>query len=155
MSITNFSLLKERFDFIVERDSSDHLAVNCPVEHFATFFSALRDDFGYDLLSCVTAVDWDVQSPRFTGIYHLLSTATHQYIRIAVDCLDDINPSLPTLSNLFPAADWHERETYDLMGIIFEGHPNLERILMPLDWIGHPLRKDYTLDDPRLVWNER
>ena len=145
MSITNFSLLKERFDFIVERDSSDHLAVNCPVEHFATFFSALRDDFGYDLLSCVTAVDWDVQSPRFTGIYHLLSTATHQYIRIAVDCLDDINTSLPTLSNLFPAADWHERETYDLYGIRYTNHPNMRRILMWDDYPYYPLRKDYPL----------
>ncbi|MCA9807560.1 MAG: NADH-quinone oxidoreductase subunit C, partial [Cyanobacteria bacterium HKST-UBA06] len=52
-------------------------------------------------------------------------------------------------------ADWHEREAYDLFGIQFDGHPNLKRILMPDDWVGHPLRKDYTVDDPRLVWNER
>ncbi|MDP4694602.1 MAG: NADH-quinone oxidoreductase subunit C, partial [Opitutales bacterium] len=107
--------------------------------------SALRDDFGYDMLIDVTAVDWDVQSPRFTGIYHFLSTTKHEYIRIAADCTDDINPALPSLTGLYPAANWHERETYDLMGITYEGHPDLRRILMWDSYPYHPLRKDFPL----------
>ena len=56
---------------------------------------------------------------------------------------------------IWHAADWHERESYDLLGIHYDGHTNLTRILMPNDWLGHPLRKDYKVNDPRLVWNER
>ena len=130
MAENNFALLKERFDYLTERDSADHLAVNCPVDRFIELVTALRDELGYDLLLDVTAVDWDVDSPRFTGIYHILSTTHHEYIRIAVDCVDDIHPSLPSLTGLYAAANWHERETYDLMGIHYEGHPNLKRIPM-------------------------
>ena len=145
MATTDFALLQERFDYLEARDSADHLAVNCPAERLIELCTALRDEFGYDLLNCVTAIDWDAQSPRFTGVYHILSTSTHEYIRIAVDCADDIAPSLPSLSALYPAADWHERETFDLYGIRFEGHPNLSRILMWDDYPYHPLRKDFPL----------
>lgn len=145
MANTDFALLKERFEFLTERDSADHLAVNCPAAHFIEFATALRDDFGFDLLNDVTAIDWDVQSPRFTGIYHILSTTKHEYIRIAVNCEDDINPALPSVSGLFPAALWHERETFDLFGIRYEGHPDLKRILMWDDYPYHPLRKDFPL----------
>jgi NADH-quinone oxidoreductase subunit C len=146
MSHANFAPLKERFDYLTERDSADHLAVNCPAEHLLAFATALRDDFGYDLLVDVTAVDWDAQtSPRFTGIYHILSTTRHEYIRIAADCPDDAAPALPSLALLFPAANWHERETYDMMGIHYEGHPDLKRILMWPDYPYHPLRKEFPL----------
>ncbi len=145
MADNEFALLKERFEFLTERDSADHLAVNCPAEKMIEFFTALRDEFAYDLLVDVTAVDWDAQSPRFTGIYHILSTIKHEYIRVAVDCEDDINPSLPSVATLYPAANWHERETYDLMGIRYEGHPDLKRILMWDDYPYHPLRKEFPL----------
>jgi NADH-quinone oxidoreductase subunit C len=146
MSHANFAPLKERFDYLTERDSADHLAVNCPAEHLLAFATALRDDFGYDLLVDVTAVDWDAQtSPRFTGIYHILSTTQHEYIRIAADCPDDAAPALPSLALLFPAANWHERETYDMMGIHYEGHPDLKRILMWPDYPYHPLREEFPL----------
>jgi len=134
-----------RFDYITERASSDHLAINCPADHLLELCQALRDDFGFNMLIDVTAVDWDVQSPRFTGIYHLLSTSKYDYLRIAVDCLDDINPTLPSLTGLFAAANWHERETYDLMGIKYAGHPDLRRILMWDEYPYHPLRKDFPL----------
>ena len=145
MADNDFALLKERFEYLTERDSADHLAVNCPVDKFIEFTTALRDELGYDLLVDVTGIDWDAKSPRFTGIYHILSTTKHEYIRIAVDCADDINPTLPSVAGLFPAANWHERETYDLLGIRYEGHPNLKRILMWDDYPYHPLRKDFPL----------
>jgi NADH-quinone oxidoreductase subunit C len=145
MAESEFAQLKERFDYLSKRESADHLAVNCPADQLVEFCTALRDDLGYDLLLDVTAVDWDAQSPRFTGIYHLLSTTKHVYLRIAVDCTDDVSPSLPTLCGLFAAANWHERETYDLMGIRYEGHPDMRRILMWDEYPYHPLRKDFPL----------
>lgn len=145
MADNDFALLKERFEYLTERDSADHLAVNCPVDQLIEFATALRDELAYDLLVDVTGIDWDAESPRFTGIYHIFSTTKHEYIRVAVDCADDINPSLPSLAELYPAANWHERETYDLLGIRYEGHPNLKRILMWDDYPYHPLRKDFPL----------
>lgn len=145
MAESEFAQLKQRFDYLTERESADHLAVNCPAEKLVELCTALRDDSGYDLLVDVTAVDWDAQSPRFTGIYHLLSTNRHEYLRIAVDCADDIQPSLPSLCGVFAAANWHERETYDLMGIRYEGHPDLRRILMWDAYPYHPLRKEFPL----------
>lgn len=145
MSKNDLSLLEERFDFVSLRESSDHSAVNCPADKLIEVCVCLRDELGYDMLVDVTAIDWDANSPRFTGIYHFLSTTKHQYLRVAADCKDDINPSLPSLTELYPAADWHERETYDLMGIHYEGHPDLKRILMWDDYPYHPLRKDFPL----------
>jgi len=145
MAESDLAQLTERFDFISERKSSDHPALNCPAGMLVDFCRALRDDFGYDMLVDVTAIDWDVQSPRFTGIYHFLSTTKHLYLRIAVDCTDDLKPSLPSLTELYAAANWHERETFDLMGIHYEGHPNLTRILMWDSYPYHPLRKDFPL----------
>jgi NADH-quinone oxidoreductase subunit C len=97
------------------------------------------------MLVDVTGIDWDAQSPRFTGIYHFLSTTKHEYLRVAADCTDDINPALPSLTGLYASANWHERETYDLMGIRYEGHPDLTRILMWDAYPYHPLRKDFPL----------
>ncbi len=109
----------------------------------------LRDTCYFDLLLSCSAVDW---KDRLESVYHLYSTTKHTYLAFKVDAVDAHSPSLtPT----WEAADWHEREGYDLMGIHYDGHPNLVRILMPDDWLGHPLRKDYKMEDPRLVWNER
>jgi len=142
MTASDLALLNERFEYLTARDSADHSAVNCPADKLIELCTALRDEFGYDMLIDVTAVDWDAQSPRFTGIYHFLSTAKHEYLRVAVD---DIHPALPSLCALYAAANWHERETYDLMGIRYEGHPNLRRILMWDEYPYHPLRKDFPL----------
>lgn len=101
----------------------------------------LRDDseMGFDLLRIVTGVDW---KDRISAVYHLYSTRLNHEVTIRVD-LDRANPRIESVSDIWPAADWHERETFDLMGIVFEGHPNMTRILLPDDWPGHPLRKDY------------
>ena len=77
MAESDLAQLTERFEFLTERASSDHLALNCPADKLTELCTALRDDFGYDLLLDVTGVDWDVASPRFTGIYHFLSTTKH------------------------------------------------------------------------------
>lgn len=145
MTASEFALIQERFGYTTERESADHQAINCPSDRLIELCTALRDEFNYDMLVDVTAVDWDAASPRFTGIYHLLSTTAHEYLRIAVDCQDDIEPTLPSLCDLYPAANWHERETYDLMGIRYAGHPDLRRILMWDDYPYHPLRKDFPL----------
>lgn len=145
MSTSELAPLQARFEYLTERASADHLAVNCPADKLLELATGLRDEFAYELLIDVTAVDWDAQSPRFTGIYHFLSTTKHVYLRVAADCPDDIHPSLPSISAVYPAANWHERETYDLMGIHYENHPNLKRILMWDAYPYHPLRKDFPL----------
>jgi len=111
----------------------------------------LRDNNAaqFDLLLSVSGVDW---KDRLEAVYHLYSTKSFQKMVLKVTAVDD---KIPSVVSVWQTADWHERETYDLFGIIFEGHPNLKRILMPSDWIGFPMRKDYKVDDPRLVWNER
>jgi NADH-quinone oxidoreductase subunit C len=110
----------------------------------------LRDDCGFDLLLSCAAVDW---KDRLESVYHFYSTTKFVYLTVKVTANE--NGHSPSLMPIWHAADWHEREAYDLMGIHYDGHTNLTRILMPNDWLGHPLRKDYKMDDPRLVWNER
>jgi NADH-quinone oxidoreductase subunit C len=78
-------------------------------------------------------------------VWHLYSSTKHVWVRLAADCLDDANPSMPTTSGLWAGANWHERECYDLMGIKFEGHPDLRRILMWEGYPWHPLRKEFPL----------
>jgi NADH-quinone oxidoreductase subunit C len=110
---------------------------------------ALRDADGlhYNFLADITAVDWPEREPRFDVVYHLLSLETHAVIRLKVRVGDEDTPQpeVPTVTTVWPAADWYEREIFDLFGIRFAGHPNLTRILMPPDWVGHPLRKDYPI----------
>ena len=102
----------------------------------------LREDPGlsFDFLSSVTATDWPGRAPRYWVVYELFSTAHHHRLRVKVGLAED-DARLPSVTGMFPTADWHEREVFDFYGIVFDGHPNLRRILMPDDWVGHPLRK--------------
>ena len=106
----------------------------------------LRDDedMQFALLSDVTAVDYLPQEPRFVVVYHLLSPVHRRRLRLHVT-VSEAEVELPSVTGIWPGADWYEREVYDMFGISFTGHPNLRRILMPEDWEGHPLRKDYPL----------
>jgi len=137
--------LQPRFEGLEPRPSADHPSVQCPVKFLLPLIECLRDEFDYSMLMDVTAVDWDKESPRFSTVYHLFSIANCRYIRVVTNCDDDENPSVPSISALFPAADWHERETFDMFGIRFEGHPDLRRILMWDEYPYHPLRKEFPL----------
>lgn len=135
-----------RFPAATPRPSKDHPALNVPAADALAVLQFLRDEQGYDFLTDLTAIDWSAEkSPRFTVVWHLYSSTKHVWVRLAADCLDDANPSMPTSSQLFPTADWHERECYDLLGVKFEGHPDLRRILMWEGYPHHPLRKEFPL----------
>ena len=104
----------------------------------------LRDDPELELDACmsVSAVDRPGQDPRFWLAYELRSVARHHRLRVKVGVPED-EAWVPSVVALFPTANWHERETFDFFGIDFHGHPDLTRILLPDDWEGYPLRKDY------------
>ena len=106
----------------------------------------LRDqpDLSFGFLSSVTATDHPGKDPRFWVVYELRSVEHAHRLRVKVG-LPSEDPHVPSVVPLFPTADWHERETWDLFGVVFDDHPDLDRILLPDDWEGHPLRKDEEL----------
>jgi NADH-quinone oxidoreductase subunit C len=101
---------------------------------------------GFDFCSDVTASDWPTRPQRFDVIYCLFSTRHRKRVRLKVRAAE--TEPVPSVSSIWPAANWLEREVYDLFGVNFTGHPNRKRILMPDDWQGHPQRKDYPLEGP-------
>ena len=102
----------------------------------------------FNYLSDVTCVDWHPSEPRFEVIYHLLSIPHKERVRLKVR-LSGENPALDSITPIWPGANYFEREIFDLFGIRFNGHPYLRRILMPENWEGHPLRKDYPVEGYR------
>ena len=110
---------------------------------------------GFEMLSALTAVDyWPEEQPRFHVIYEFTSVSKALRLEIRVP-VPGINPSVPTVSAIYRNANWRERELWDMFGIKAQGHPDLRRILMPADWEGHPLRKDYPLgyEEPQFTFN--
>ncbi len=116
-----------------------------PAEWLATA-TRLKAD-GFDLLCDLTCVDWHPEPDRFEIVCQLYSTQTQGWQRFKTRCSEAAPP--PTLSILWPSANWFEREVFDLFGVRFAGHPNLTRMMMPDDWVGHPLRKDYPTEGYR------
>ena len=104
----------------------------------------LRDQLGFEQLSMITASDSWPEEPRFSVVYQLHSLTQAARLRLKVRLAGD-DAALPTVEGVYPNANWYEREGYDLFGMVFEGSHDLRRILMPADWEGHPLRKDYPL----------
>ena len=102
-----------------------------------------RDDEKFDMLVDLTAVDWPKREKRFDVILILYSFAKNERVRLKAHA-GETEP-VPSVCEIWPAANWLERECYDMFGIVFEGHPKLTRILMPDEWQGHPLRKDYDI----------
>src|SRR5437899_1384033 len=110
----------------------------------------LRDDSGcaFNFLSDITCVDWYPAEPRFEVVYHLLSISHRERVRLKVR-LNSSSPVVESLTAVWPGANYFEREVFDLFGVRFNGHPYLRRLLMPEDWEGYPLRKDYPVEGYR------
>ena len=124
-------------------------------EQIVETLTLLRDTYKFELLSALTATDyWPHGSPRFHVIYQLSSLAENVTMQIRVPVNGD-QPKVPTVTRVYDLANWREREVADMFGIEFEGHPDPRRILMPQDWKGHPLRKDYPLgyEEPQFTFN--
>ena len=124
------------------------LTIHVRRERLLEVAQTLRDDPGlrFELLSSVSGVDYpdDPTGRRLHSVMHLTSMTYRRRLRLEVS-VPESDPVVPSLTSIWPTADWHEREAYDMFGIIYEGHPNLARIMMPDDWVGHPQRKDYPL----------
>ncbi|UYN92769.1 MAG: NADH-quinone oxidoreductase subunit C [Anaerolineales bacterium] len=115
------------------------------VEHIVEAARTLRDAHGFNMLAGLSAVDyWPERKPRFHAVYEFKNMSKNLRLEVRVP-LDGDEPKLPTLTEVFPNANWHERELWDMFGFEVVGHPDPRRILMPADWVGHPLRKDYPL----------
>lgn len=146
--------LKERFD---AQDSifRDEIRLIIGADKLVPAVRTLRDEFGFDHLACLTVSDyWPEEMPRFHVIYQIYSYSHHLRICLRVP-INGNRAVLPTIETIYPVANWHEREAWDMFGILFEGHSDLRRILMPHDWVGHPLRKDYPLgyEEPQFTFN--
>jgi NADH-quinone oxidoreductase subunit C len=125
----------------------DEITLHIRRQHLREVAQVLRDDAALRFEMCmgVSGVHWPGDTDReLHAVYPLLSYTHNRRIKLEVSCPDS-DPHIPSLYDVYPTNDWHERETYDFFGIIFDGHPSLTRVLMPDDWSGHPQRKDYTL----------
>jgi NADH-quinone oxidoreductase subunit C len=121
------------------------LAVDVPTltidrEHVEAVARFLKEELDYRLPACASGVD---RVEQFEVVYHAMSLATNRLVGLKV-VVPREDPHTPSLTGVWRGVDWHEREIFDLFGILFDGHPDLRRILLPDDWEGHPLRKDYT-----------
>jgi NADH-quinone oxidoreductase subunit C len=137
------------FSDAIERVVVDRgeLTLHIVPSKIAEVCAIMRDDpsLRYELCSSVSAVDYlGSDDRRLHAVYHLTSMTYRRRIRLECAVTVD-DPHLPSVTSIYPTVDWQERETYDMFGIIFDGHPNLTRILMPDDWEGFPQRKDYPL----------
>jgi NADH-quinone oxidoreductase subunit C len=122
--------------------SIDQPTICVPAANLVDICRALRDrsEFGFILLADLTAVDWWPREPRYEVVYHLSSMTQRLRLKVSID---GSSPRLATVQGVWAAAGWLERETWDMFGIIFEDHGDLRRLLMPDEWEGHPLRKDF------------
>jgi NADH-quinone oxidoreductase subunit C len=150
--VDNLIVVYPEFDqavtkIVVDRDE---LTLHVEREHLLGLATALRNDpsLRFEMLASVSGVDYlDEQDPgskRLHSVYHFTSMTFRRRLRVEV-AVTVADPHVPSLTALYPTADWQEREAWDLFGIVYDGHPALTRILMPDDWDGHPQRKDYPL----------
>jgi NADH-quinone oxidoreductase subunit C len=138
--------LRERFPDVLEARGG--VAITIAPEEVLEALASLRDgvDLRFEFLSDLTCTDWPGLDPRFWLAYQLLSM-THRHrltVKVGLPPFPD-PPHVSSVTPMFPTANWLEREAFDFFGVIFDGHPDLRRIQMPEDWVGHPLRKDQPL----------
>ena len=124
------------------------LTVEIAPEKIVSVCGFLKYDLGFVRLSTVAGADWYPAEPRFEVVYHLLSISKKERVRLKVR-LNSSSPTVDSLTSIWPGANYFEREVFDLFGVRFAGHPYLRRIMMPEDWEGHPLRKDYPVEGYR------
>ena len=130
----------------------DGVVPEIAAEHIVSVARTLRAESGFERLSAVTAVDWWPREPRFEVVYFFHSFRQNLRSRMVVKLAE--GEEIDSITSIYPAANWYEREVFDLFGINFRNHPNLERIMMPLDWQGHPLRKDYPVHGFKYSYRE-
>ena len=148
------SVLKEQAGASVEEFRGE-VRVSVPAEKLVDTLLFLRDEHEFSLLSLLTAIDyWPQDRPRYSVVYGLTSLTQNLLIQVRVGLPSDA-ARVPTVTSVFETANWRERELYDMFGIDIEGHPDRRRILMPDDWDGHPLRRDYPLgyEEPQYTFN--
>jgi NADH-quinone oxidoreductase subunit C len=133
---------------VTSSDAFGELTIEVAPANIVETMRRLKSQLQYERISTVTGVDHFPVEPRFEVVYHLQSVARKQRIRIKAR-LSGADPEIETICAVYRGADWYERETFDLFGIRFLGHPNLTRIMMPDDWEGFPLRKDYPVTGMR------
>lgn len=124
------------------------LAVEC--SRLAEIALYLRDEEKFDLLSDLTAVDWPKREKRFDVVVNLYSFAKNERLRVKARAAD--GEEVSSVAGVWPTANWLEREVFDMFGIVFAGHPDLRRILLPDEWQGYPLRKDYDIIQQDTAW---
>ncbi len=122
----------------------DELTVEIDAAKIAEALRRVKRDLKFERLTSVTGVDRFPAEPRFEIVYHLQSIANKARLRLKAR-VSGANPEIESASTVYRGAEWYERETFDLFGVRFLNHPNLTRIMMPEDWEGHPLRKDYPI----------
>jgi len=139
-------LKEENVKWIAEvKESFGEVTVFVPRESIVDVCWSLKSKHGFDMLADLCGADrGPEEDPRFEVNYHLFSTEHYSRLRLKV-LLSEDEPKVATVTTVWKTADWHERETFDLFGVVFDGHPDLRRILLPSDFDGHALRKDYPL----------
>jgi NADH-quinone oxidoreductase subunit C len=115
---------------------------------------SLKETRQFVRLADLTAVDWHPSEPRFEVVYHLHSIERNERLRLKCRVSGDA-AEIDSVTSVWRSANWHEREVFDLFGIVFRGHPDLRRIMLPEDWEGHPLRKDYPLSGDKYRYKEQ
>ncbi|GLI37848.1 NADH-quinone oxidoreductase subunit C [Geobacter hydrogenophilus] len=152
MAETNRAVIKLREKFSASvldvKEFRGEVTVTVKREDIVEICNFLKSSLAYNLCTDVTAVDYlGKQEPRFMVVYNLYSIPNKDRLRVKAG-VPEADCSIDTVSCVWSTANWLEREVYDLMGVIFNNHPDLRRILMTDDWVGHPLRKDYPLQGP-------
>lgn len=132
--------------------ATGELQLHIAPEQIVTVCRYLKDTAGFERLSGITGVDWWPKDPRFEVVYFLHSVRHNNRIRLVVSIAE--NQELDSVCHVWRAANWYEREVFDLFGVVFSNHPSLDRIMLPADWVGHPLRKDYPIHGHRYSYKD-
>ncbi len=139
-------LKAENSDWVDDfKDARGEITITVPPQSIVDVCWVLKTKYGFDMLADLCGADLGPEEdPRFEVNYHLFSTKHYNRLRLKV-LLSEDESNVPTVVTVWKTANWHERETFDLFGVVFDGHPDLRRILLPDDWQGHAIRKDFPL----------